>query len=35
INTDYSVQEGTVLGQNPEAGTYISSGSSIILFIGR
>ena len=35
INTDYSVQEGTVLGQNPEAGTYISPGSSIILFIGR
>lgn len=35
INTDYSVQEGTVLGQNPEAGTYISPSSSIILFIGR
>ena len=34
INTDYSVQEGTVLGQNPEAGTYISPGSSVILFIG-
>lgn len=34
INTDYSVQEGTVLGQNPEAGAYISPGSSIILFIG-
>ncbi len=35
INMDYSVQEGTVLGQYPEAGTYISPGSSIILFIGR
>ena len=34
INTDYSVQEGTVLGQNPEAGTYISPDSSVILFIG-
>ncbi|PIU28248.1 MAG: hypothetical protein COT09_05560, partial [Candidatus Hydromicrobium americanum] len=34
INTDYSVQEGTVLGQNPEPGTYISPGSSVILFIG-
>ena len=34
INTDYSVQEGTVLGQNPEAGTYISPGSSVILSIG-
>jgi len=34
INTDYSVQEGTVLGQNPEAGTYIPPSSSIILFVG-
>jgi len=34
INTDYSVQEGTVLGQNPESGSYISPGSSVILFIG-
>lgn len=34
INKDYSVQEGTVLGQNPEAGTYISPGSSVILSIG-
>ena len=34
ISTDYSVQEGTVLGQHPEAGTYISPGSSVILFIG-
>ncbi|MCJ7727410.1 MAG: PASTA domain-containing protein, partial [Actinobacteria bacterium] len=34
ISTDYSVQEGTVLGQYPEAGAYISLGSSVILFIG-
>ncbi|MBE3114997.1 MAG: PASTA domain-containing protein [Actinobacteria bacterium] len=34
ISTDYSVQEGTVLGQYPEAGAYISPGSSVILFIG-
>ncbi|MFZ3387104.1 MAG: PASTA domain-containing protein [Candidatus Hydromicrobium sp.] len=34
ISTDYSAQEGTVLGQYPEAGTYISPGSSVILFIG-
>lgn len=34
ISTDYSAQEGTVLGQHPESGTYISPGSSVILFIG-
>ncbi|MBU4482966.1 MAG: PASTA domain-containing protein [Actinobacteria bacterium] len=34
ISTDYSVQEGTVLGQYPEAGAYISPGSSVILFVG-
>ena len=34
INPDYSVQEGTVLGQYPEAGAYIFPGSSVILFIG-
>ena len=34
VSTDYSVQVGTVLGQNPEAGTYISLDSSVILFIG-
>jgi serine/threonine protein kinase len=34
IKTDYSAQVGTVLGQNPEAGTYISPNSSVILFIG-
>ncbi len=34
VSTDYSVQVGTVLGQNPEAGTYISPASSIILFVG-
>lgn len=34
ISTDYSVQEGTVLGQHPEAGAYISPGSSVILFVG-
>jgi len=34
INPDYSVQEGTVLGQYPEAGTYISPTSSVILFVG-
>ncbi len=34
VSTDYSVQVGTVLGQNPEAETYISPDSSVILFIG-
>ncbi|MBU2563776.1 MAG: PASTA domain-containing protein [Actinobacteria bacterium] len=34
ISTDYSVQEGTVLGQYPKAGAYISPGSSVILFVG-
>ena len=35
IDTDYSVQEGVVLGQNPDAGTYISVDSIIILFVGQ
>lgn len=34
INPDYPVQQGTVLGQYPEAGVYIFPGSSVILFIG-
>ncbi|NQT67937.1 MAG: PASTA domain-containing protein [Actinobacteria bacterium] len=34
INPDSPVQEGTVLGQYPEAGAYIFPGSSVILFIG-
>ena len=35
VNTDYSTQIGMVLGQNPEAGSYISPVSSVILFIGN
>jgi len=35
IDTDYSVQKGVVLGQNPAADTYISPDSSIILFVGN
>jgi len=35
INTDYSIQIGMVLGQNPEAESYISPVSSVILFIGN
>ena len=34
IDTDYSVQKDVILGQNPEEGTYISTDSKIILFIG-
>jgi serine/threonine-protein kinase len=34
ISTDYSAQKGTVLDQYPEAGAYISPGSSVILFVG-
>ena len=32
---DYAVQEGTVLGQIPEAGRFISPGEKVILFIGK
>jgi serine/threonine protein kinase len=35
INTDYSVYKDTILAQNPDAGTYISPDSSLILFIGK
>ncbi len=35
VKTDYSVKLNTVLGQIPEAGTYLSPGSSIILFVGN
>ncbi len=34
MKTDYSVKLNTVLEQIPEAGTYISPDSSIILFVG-
>ena len=34
VNTDYSTQIGMVLRQNPEAGSYISPVSRVILFIG-
>jgi eukaryotic-like serine/threonine-protein kinase len=34
VKTDYSVKLNTVLGQIPEAGAYLSPGSSIVLFIG-
>jgi serine/threonine protein kinase len=34
ISAANSVQIGTVLGQNPEAGSYISPVSSVFLFIG-
>ncbi len=35
IDTDYSVQKDVILGQNPEEGTYISTDSRIILFVGN
>jgi len=35
VKTDYSVNLNTVLGQIPEAGTYLSPGSSVILFVGN
>lgn len=35
VNTDYSLYIGMVLEQNPEAGSYISPGSRIILFVGN
>lgn len=34
VKTDYSTQIGMVLRQNPEAGSYISPVSRVILFIG-
>lgn len=34
IKTDYSVQKDLVMGQDPEAYTYISPGSVVILFVG-
>ncbi len=35
VDTNYSIQKGLVLGQNPEDGTYISPDSSVILFVGN
>jgi eukaryotic-like serine/threonine-protein kinase len=35
IETDYSVQKGLVMGQNPEAYSYVCPGSVVILFVGR
>lgn len=35
VDTNYSIQKGLVLGQNPEAETYISPDSSVILFVGN
>ncbi len=35
VKTDYSTQIGMILGQNPEAGSYISPVSNVILFIGN
>jgi serine/threonine-protein kinase len=34
IKTDYSVQKDLVIGQDPEAYTYISPGSTVLLFVG-
>lgn len=35
IDTNYSVQKGLVIDQDPEAGTYISAGSLVTLYIGK
>ncbi len=35
INTDYVVQKDLILGQNPEAETYIPINSKIILFVSN
>jgi serine/threonine protein kinase len=35
IDTDYAVQKDLILGQNPEAETYIPVDSEIILFVGN
>ncbi len=34
VEASYSVQKGLILGQFPEAGKYILSGSQVILFVG-
>ena len=34
IETDYSVQKDLVMGQDPEAHTYVSPDSVVILFVG-
>jgi beta-lactam-binding protein with PASTA domain len=34
IKTDYSVQKDLVIGQDPEAYTCISPGSTVLLFVG-
>jgi beta-lactam-binding protein with PASTA domain len=35
IDTDYAVQKDLILGQSPEAETYIPTDSKIILFVGN
>ncbi len=35
IQADYSVQKDTVLAQDPQAGTNVSPGEAIILFVGK
>lgn len=35
IPTDYSIQKGLVLGQDPEGDTYITEGSFITLYVGN
>jgi len=35
VKADYSVQKDTVLAQDPEPGTTISPGGSMILFVGK
>jgi serine/threonine-protein kinase len=35
IDTDYAVQKDLILGQSPEADTYIPTDSKIILFVGN
>ncbi|MBC7333416.1 MAG: PASTA domain-containing protein [Actinobacteria bacterium] len=35
ISTDYSIQKGLILAQDPEGGTYITKGSFVILYVGE
>ena len=35
IDTNYSVQKGLVIDQDPEAGTYTSPGSAVTLYVGE
>ncbi|MBN2072337.1 MAG: PASTA domain-containing protein [Actinobacteria bacterium] len=35
VDADYALQEGKVMGQIPEAGTYMPPGQKIMIFVGQ